>query len=500
MGDEVKRIDFEEEVEYRSQVFVAGSVVYDDEMSEEIAKRQEKKNHTVQPKEHENMTAQEVNSNEPDGFYDNLTVEFFDESEELVTSVGGDDVGEVIKKRRRRRRKKTTDANKNENVPSEELKTEDVQSSDEELEAEDFDSFLNDLRKELLDGEDKVVKLTEQKVTKVESKIEEKVEAVAEDYDFLENIRLELLKKEEEEKERLEKIRLKLEEEERKLHEETFVKIDSSEIQIEEKPKKSKSKQEFQPMAEIKPKAKKGLFETLIAQIQSMFSKPEKKMEESKQVTDAADSTQEEKHEVQPIVDVPILTETTVDEPEVQVPEVDEPITDQQATDEQATNQQATDEQATDQQATDQQATDQQATDQQTTDQQSIDKQATDESTTVEQVIDMQVVGKVTEIQGVILGGVTGEHVVIYPKAMVRNGIWAQGQIHAMEESIALGEIRCRRLIVDGTVRGTVYGSEEVIIGDNGVVIGDIYTPNIVLSPRAIVEGHILDGKETDRK
>lgn len=64
------------------------------------------------------------------------------------------------------------------------------------------------------------------------------------------------------------------------------------------------------------------------------------------------------------------------------------------------------------------------------------------------------------------------------------------------EGGVVEGEISVSRLIVAGTVRGTVRVKERLVVHASGRVEAEVHTPRLIVEEGGVVEGtvHMLDG------
>jgi cytoskeletal protein CcmA (bactofilin family) len=64
------------------------------------------------------------------------------------------------------------------------------------------------------------------------------------------------------------------------------------------------------------------------------------------------------------------------------------------------------------------------------------------------------------------------------------------------EGGIVEGEITVARLVVAGTVRGTVWVRERLVVHASGRIQAEIHTPRLVVDEGGVVEGtiHMADG------
>jgi cytoskeletal protein CcmA (bactofilin family) len=67
--------------------------------------------------------------------------------------------------------------------------------------------------------------------------------------------------------------------------------------------------------------------------------------------------------------------------------------------------------------------------------------------------------------------------------------IASEGTLVVADQGEIEGEIRAKRLSIAGKVKGTVHASERLEIKEHGVVLGDIYTPCLVVDPGGYFDG-----------
>lgn len=67
--------------------------------------------------------------------------------------------------------------------------------------------------------------------------------------------------------------------------------------------------------------------------------------------------------------------------------------------------------------------------------------------------------------------------------------IASEGTVVVADQGEIEGEIRARHLSIAGKVKGTIHASERLEIKEHGVVLGDIYTPCLVVDPGGYFDG-----------
>lgn len=65
----------------------------------------------------------------------------------------------------------------------------------------------------------------------------------------------------------------------------------------------------------------------------------------------------------------------------------------------------------------------------------------------------------------------------------------SEGAVVVADQGEIEGEVHAKVISVAGKVKGAVYASERVEIRVHGVVVGDIYTPSLVVEPGGFLDG-----------
>jgi cytoskeletal protein CcmA (bactofilin family) len=99
------------------------------------------------------------------------------------------------------------------------------------------------------------------------------------------------------------------------------------------------------------------------------------------------------------------------------------------------------------------------------------------------------------ELVGLLEPGVEFEGKMHVSSGMVRVNTHLKGEIRS-EGALILadlseveGEIYSKLVSVAGKVKGAIHAAERVEIKANGVVLGDIYTPSLIVEPGGYFEG-----------
>lgn len=73
--------------------------------------------------------------------------------------------------------------------------------------------------------------------------------------------------------------------------------------------------------------------------------------------------------------------------------------------------------------------------------------------------------------------------------AHVKGEVTSEGTILIAGQGEIDGSIRTRLISVAGKVKGTIHAAERLEIKENGVVLGDIHTPCLIVEPGGYFDG-----------
>lgn len=99
------------------------------------------------------------------------------------------------------------------------------------------------------------------------------------------------------------------------------------------------------------------------------------------------------------------------------------------------------------------------------------------------------------ELVGLLEPGVEFEGRMTISSGMVRLDTHFRGEIHSKgvlvlaERGELEGEIHSKLVSVAGKVKGVIHASERVEIKANGVVLGDIHAPSLIVEPGGYFDG-----------
>jgi cytoskeletal protein CcmA (bactofilin family) len=70
-----------------------------------------------------------------------------------------------------------------------------------------------------------------------------------------------------------------------------------------------------------------------------------------------------------------------------------------------------------------------------------------------------------------------------------KGNMTSQGTIVVAEQGEVEGEVRAKFVCITGKIKGAVHALERVEIKGHGVVLGDLFTPSLLVDPGAYFEG-----------
>jgi len=100
-----------------------------------------------------------------------------------------------------------------------------------------------------------------------------------------------------------------------------------------------------------------------------------------------------------------------------------------------------------------------------------------------------------SDMMGLIEPGLEIEGRLRFTSGMIRlNGhfrgeINAEGTVIVAEQGEVDAEIHARVVSIAGKVKGTIHATEQIEIKEHGIILGDIYTPCLVVDPGGFFEG-----------
>jgi cytoskeletal protein CcmA (bactofilin family) len=73
--------------------------------------------------------------------------------------------------------------------------------------------------------------------------------------------------------------------------------------------------------------------------------------------------------------------------------------------------------------------------------------------------------------------------------AHFKGEISSQGALVIHDQGEVEGDILCKVVSVTGKVKGTIHATERLEIKEHGIVLGDIYTPCLLVDPGGFFDG-----------
>lgn len=99
------------------------------------------------------------------------------------------------------------------------------------------------------------------------------------------------------------------------------------------------------------------------------------------------------------------------------------------------------------------------------------------------------------EMVGLVEPGIELEGKMKFTSGMIRLNAHFKGEIHCegsvvvAEQGEVEAEIHTRNISIAGKVKGAIHATERIEIREHGVVLGDIYTPCLVVDPGGYFDG-----------
>ncbi|HXH49629.1 MAG TPA: polymer-forming cytoskeletal protein [Terriglobia bacterium] len=99
------------------------------------------------------------------------------------------------------------------------------------------------------------------------------------------------------------------------------------------------------------------------------------------------------------------------------------------------------------------------------------------------------------ELVGLLEPGIEFAGKLTVSSGMVRVNTHVKGEVECAgvvvlaDQGEVEGEIRARFISIAGKVKGTIRASEKIEIKANGIVLGDIHTPSLLIEPGGYFDG-----------
>jgi len=102
----------------------------------------------------------------------------------------------------------------------------------------------------------------------------------------------------------------------------------------------------------------------------------------------------------------------------------------------------------------------------------------------------VSVIGRTTRVRGRVTGDVD-----LQVSGFVEGDIAVGGDVTVDGPGIVGANVRGRRLVVRGAVKGDLVGEEAVLLEEGARVVGDVKAPRIAIAPGALVRGFVQTGE-----
>lgn len=106
------------------------------------------------------------------------------------------------------------------------------------------------------------------------------------------------------------------------------------------------------------------------------------------------------------------------------------------------------------------------------------------------QPTNVTVIGRAARVVGRLTGAVDLEI-----QGFVDGDIAVGGDVTVDTKGIVGANVRGRRLVVRGAVKGDLVGDESVLLEQGARVVGDVRAPRVAIAPGALVRGHVQTGE-----
>src|SRR5262245_49494662 len=98
----------------------------------------------------------------------------------------------------------------------------------------------------------------------------------------------------------------------------------------------------------------------------------------------------------------------------------------------------------------------------------------------------LSVIGPATAVRGDVRGD--GDLEIL---GRVEGSVIVSGELTIGEGALVKSDVRARRVIVRGAVRGNVSADELLILEAGARVLGDLGAPQVGIRPGGLVKGHV---------
>ncbi len=100
------------------------------------------------------------------------------------------------------------------------------------------------------------------------------------------------------------------------------------------------------------------------------------------------------------------------------------------------------------------------------------------------------IIGRTTRVRGRVTGATDLE-----VHGFVEGDISVSGDVTVAAQGIVGANIKGRRLLVRGAVKGDLTGDESILLEGGARVAGDVRAPRVAIAPGALVRGYVQTGE-----
>jgi cytoskeletal protein CcmA (bactofilin family) len=100
------------------------------------------------------------------------------------------------------------------------------------------------------------------------------------------------------------------------------------------------------------------------------------------------------------------------------------------------------------------------------------------------------IIGRTTRVRGRVQGTTDLE-----VHGFVEGDISVSGDVTIAQAGIVGANVKGRRLLVRGAVKGDLTGDEAILLEDGARVAGDVRAPRVAIAPGALVRGYVQTGE-----
>lgn len=104
------------------------------------------------------------------------------------------------------------------------------------------------------------------------------------------------------------------------------------------------------------------------------------------------------------------------------------------------------------------------------------------------------------KVSGVVIGDITNARNVELCGGRIRGNIICSGKLLIDEKSVTVGNIECASLRLDGKHKGDIKTEEDVVLGKDSLLLGNVSSDNIFMEPGAYIDGRLTPRNEISTK